>query len=189
MRKILILNGHSGDESLSKHLAGIYKSGAESTGNEVKTINISELDFDPILHQGYKVIQDLEEDLKTFQKDLLWADHFVVVYPTWWGNMPAILKGFFDRVFIPRFAYQRLSKLKYIGLLKGRSARIITTCGAPWYAYFLAGNTHRNVRKNLLGLCGFSPIRVTLIYDAERIPEKRFKKIEDKIYKLGKLGK
>lgn len=44
---------------------------------------------------------ELEEDLVKAQELIRWADHLVFVYPIWWGTMPAVLKGFFDRVFLP----------------------------------------------------------------------------------------
>lgn len=189
MKKVLILNGHTGSESLSKHLSETYKNGALAYGNEVRLMNISEMSFDPVLTEGYKERKELESDLLKFQENVLWADHFVVVYPTWWGNMPAILKGLFDRAFLPGFSYKKVGPTKFEGLLKGKSARIITTCGAPRFAFHLVGNTYTNLKSNTLKLCGFSPIKVSIISSSENIPEDRMNRIEKMVNKLGELVK
>lgn len=96
-KKIVILLGHTDTESASCSLAGAYEEGARSAGHMVKRFNIGEMKFDPVLHHGYRMIQDLEPDLVHFQESLKNADHFVIIYPNWWSGPPAILKGFLVR--------------------------------------------------------------------------------------------
>jgi|SRR3989304_5289898 len=86
-------------------LAEAYIEGAKAAGADIKQLYLGELKFDPILWHGYKEIQELEEDLKMAQEFILWAEHLVFVYPTWWGTIPALLKGFIDRTFLPGFAF------------------------------------------------------------------------------------
>jgi NAD(P)H dehydrogenase (quinone) len=106
MKKVLIIMGHPNKDSFGNSLADVYERGAINANAEIRRINLADLSFDPILHQGYKEIQTFEPDLQKAQQDILWAEHLVFVYPIWWGNLPALVKGFVDRVFLPGFAFK-----------------------------------------------------------------------------------
>ncbi|MDH5389479.1 MAG: NAD(P)H-dependent oxidoreductase, partial [Gammaproteobacteria bacterium] len=105
-KKILVILGHPDEESFCGALAKAYIEGAKDSGNEVHTINLGELKFDPVLWKGYSKIQELEPDLVNAQELMQWSNHIVFIYPNWWGTMPALMKGFFDRAFLPGFAFK-----------------------------------------------------------------------------------
>lgn len=164
--KILLLNGNTEKESFSKSICAAYEEGAKNAGHEINTLHIGDMQFDPVLHEGYHSIQALEPDLVHFQQMVLWANHIVIVYPTWWGGPPAVLKGLFDRSFYSGFAYKYHDKGPFWDkLLKGRSAHLITTMDAPllwyWLAYRSAG-THM-IKNAILKFCGISPVKTTYI--------------------------
>ncbi|MDD4989257.1 MAG: NAD(P)H-dependent oxidoreductase, partial [Candidatus Pacebacteria bacterium] len=146
-----------------------YASGAKSAGHEIRMTKLGNLQFDPILHKGYKVIQELEPDLKKAQEDIAWCDHFVLIYPVWWAGVPALLKGFFDRIWLPGFAYHFkkegfLKGVIWHGSLKGRSARVIVAMdNIPFVARLLFGDITNEIHYGILQFAGFSPVKVTKI--------------------------
>ena len=74
----------SDKDTFSGALASEYEHAAKDAGHNVERLNLGELNFDPILHKGYKEIQELESDLKLVQEKINWADHVVIIYPNWW---------------------------------------------------------------------------------------------------------
>lgn len=187
-KKIFILVGHPDADSMSGALASAYEEGAKQGGHEVRRINLGELAFDPILHKGYKVIQNLEPDLILVQENMKWADHFFLVYPNWWGAMPALLKGMFDRMFLPGFAFKfQKGKFWWDRLLKGRSARVVITMdNHPLVAELLFGNTSNEIKQATLGFAGFSPIRVSRIGPLKFITDAKKECIKKKMICFGK---
>ena len=137
-----------------------YKVKATSAGNEVKEIRLLDLKFDPILRGGYRSEQALESDLVNSQADILWADELVFFFPLWWYAVPAILKGFMDRVLRSGFAF-KYNKGKSLPekLLVGKSAKIVVLSGGPAWFYTVSGNPAINMMSASLKFCGFSPVK------------------------------
>lgn len=164
--KVFILNGNNKKQSLCTSICNAYKEGVEKAGHTAELMFIQDIVFDPILHEGYQVTQSLEPDLVKFQDLVLWADHFVIVYPTWWGGLPAMLKGLFDRSFYSGFAYRyHRTGPWWDKLLKGRTAHIITTMDAPliWYRFaYRSAGTHM-LKNAILKFCGFRPVSTSYI--------------------------
>jgi NAD(P)H dehydrogenase (quinone) len=164
MKKILIINGHPNDNSLNFALAGAYKKGALHAGAEVREITIRDLIFNPNLQSGYQKRTELEPDLLEAWEKIKWAEHLVWVHPVWWGGLPAITKGFIDRLFLPGFAFQyRENSVWWDKLLKGKTAHIITTMDQPaWYYRFMFGQPSINqLKKSTLEFCGVKPVKVS----------------------------
>jgi len=164
MKKILVILGHPSRDSFCHVLAEAYVHAAADAGAELRTLYLGDLKFDPILHEGYRVIQPLEPDLEKAREDIRWAQHLVFVYPSWWGGLPALLKGFVDRAFLPGFGFRFIENAMLPEkLLKGRSARLIVTMDTPpWiYRWFLSAPGHNQLKKCILGFCGISPVKFT----------------------------
>jgi len=163
-RSVLILLGHPDRDSLCGALALRYATAATNAGHAVRLIALGELEFDPVLRHGYRQIQPLEHDLQDARDALAACDHLVLVYPTWWGAMPALLKGFLDRVLLPGFAFRyRRGSVWWDRLLAGRSARVITTLDTPpwYYRWFYRDAGIAQVRATVLKFCGIRPVRVS----------------------------
>lgn len=166
MAKILVVVGHPRRESLCAALAAAYAEAARGSGAEVEVLALADLAFDPVLRGGYAGAQPLEPDLVAAQASIAAASHLVLVYPTWWGAPPALLKGFVDRVLLPGFAFRyREGSSLWDKLLTGRSARLIVTADSPgWWLRFVTGNPAVKMMKtSVLDFCGVSPVRVTLL--------------------------
>jgi putative NADPH-quinone reductase/1,4-dihydroxy-2-naphthoate octaprenyltransferase len=159
---ILIILGHPRRGSFSEALADAYRDGAIDAQMKVKQLILGEMDFEPNVFTVSPRSQPAEADIVNAQEMILWADHLVFVYPTWWGTMPALLKGFLDRVFIPGFAFEELEDTQsWEKLLKGKSAQIITTMDTPkWvYRWIYKNPGHNALGQATLQFCGISPVR------------------------------
>jgi putative NADPH-quinone reductase len=163
MTNILLIEGHPDSTSFNAALAGTYAEGARQAGATVERLQLSALSFDPVLRHGYQQVQALEPDLQRAQEKLLWAQHLVFSYPTWWGTPPALLKGFLDRTLLPGFAFKFDSDSTWQKLLKGRSARLLVTMDFPaWYYRWLFGAPgDKAMAKSTLGFCGVDPVRIS----------------------------
>ena len=156
-RKIFILMGNPDKDTMSGYFAGVYRDSAIKAGYEVRYANLVDLQFDPLLHLGYKVIQPLEPDLLKVQEDIKWADHFVVVFPVWWSGMPSLLKALFERMWLPGFAFHfHKGDMGWDKLLKGKTARIITLSKMhPWAIRFMFGDFTNALKSSILEFSGF----------------------------------
>lgn len=165
-KKILIINGHPNKDSFNFALAEAYKIGAEIAGAEVKEIVVAELQFNPNLKYGYQKRMELEPDLLESWEKIKWADHLVWVHPVWWGGLPAITKGFIDRLFLPGLAFRyRENSVWWDKLLKGKTAHIITTLDQPglFYRFYFGRPSVNQLKRSTLDFCGVKPVKVTYI--------------------------
>ncbi len=188
-RKIFILLGHTDPATLSGALADIYEAAARAAGHEVRRMNLGDMHFDPILHEGYKSIQELEPDLKDFQENLRWAEHFVLFYPTWWSTMPAMLVGLFDRAWLPHYAFNFADHgLTWKKLLKGRTARVVTSSNTqPILLRLMYGSPTTIIRLCLLEFAGIRT-RAIDFGPSERASERTKAKWFRKVERLGRAG-
>lgn len=187
MRTLIIL-GHPDKKSLCAALADNYEKGALEKGGDIARINLYDLSFNLNLKTGYRLTQNLEPDLQEAQRLIRWATHLVFIYPVWWGGMPAILKGFLDRTFLPGFAFkEREHSSGWDKLLAGKTARLIVTSDAPvWSLYLNYFHPAVNMmKKSVLEYCGVSPVNVTSFDSLKEASEKR---IEGIIYKAFRAG-
>ena len=187
-RRILVVQGNPDKSSFCQSLAESYASAARKEGHQVQLVTVSDLKFDPILHHGYRVIQELEPDLKSVQEYFTWAQHIVFVYPTWWGAVPALLKGLLDRMLLPGFAFKyRKNSPLWDKLLSGKTARLIVTSDAPalWNRWVTGDPSVRMMKKTVLEFCGISPVAVTRIGSVKFLDEKKRLKCLSNVAQMG----
>jgi putative NADPH-quinone reductase len=190
MKKICILLGHPNTDTLSGHFASVYEAAAKAAGHEVRRTNIGEMQFDPILHKGYKEIQQLEPDLKKLQEDIKWADHFFLIYPLWWSSMPALLKGLFDRMWLPAFGFRfHKNGMGWDRLLKGRTARVVMLSKEPgWIIQFMFGDFTNEITRAILQFSGFK-VALTEIGGSENLSDGARAGWEKRLAALGAKAK
>jgi NAD(P)H dehydrogenase (quinone) len=101
---------------------------------EVKVHDLYSMNFQPVLGSddfAYFHQKTVAPDVRPLQEDIEWAEYCVVIFPTWWAGMPAILKGYFDRVLTTGFAYSYDAQGNKSVPLKGRKVAIFQTAGTP----------------------------------------------------------
>ena len=188
MKNIVIINGHPDKESFNAALAEAYKKGALQSSQHVTEINVSDLKFNPNLQHGYRKRMELEPDLLEAWEKIKQADHLVWIHPVWWGGLPAILKGFIDRLFLPGFTFKpKENSVWWEKLLTGKTARIITTMDQPgWYYWLVYGRPSINtLKKSTLEFCGVKPVAVSYIGIIKTSDQKQREKWLSKAYQLG----
>ncbi len=191
-KRIALIIGHPDKKSYNFALAKAYKKGAESSGCEIREIIIQDLNFNLNLQFGYRKRTDLEPDLLKSQEILKWANHLVWIYPVWWGSVPAIMKGFLDRVLLPGFAFsKRKDSLWSDKHFTDKSARLICTLDQPswYYKWFYSSPSHKAMKKLTLNFIGVKKVRSTTIGPIRHSKENFRVKWLRKVEKLGQLSK
>lgn len=194
-KKITILVGHPDPgKTLCRTLAEEYRDAAKAAGHEVKLYKLGNLQFDPILHQGYKTIQQLEPDLIELQEAMKWCDHFVLFYPNWWCTMPALLKGMFDRMWLPGFGFNfyKTGIRAHLKLWKrnmhGKTARVFVLSGTqPLIIWLMFGDYTNEIKRGILWFVGFKT-KVSHMGPSEHSPVWLLAMWHRKMQKLGKLA-
>lgn len=158
---VLVILGHPKAGSYCGALAEAYADGARASGQNVELLRVGDVSFDI----NYPLAGDPapEPELERARELVTWADHLVFVFPTWWGTMPALLKGFVDRIFTPGYAFRMKEDGSWDKLLTGKSSHIITTMDTPrWvYRWIYAQPGINGLKKATLQFCGVNPVRAT----------------------------
>lgn len=158
--KNLIIYTHLNPASFTKAIVDEVEKKAIARGEEVKIIDLYAEKFNPILD-----MPDVEhllmggiipEDTKKYQELITWADHLTIVYPMWWAQMPAILKGFIDRVFLHGYAFN-FTENGPVGLLVNKTAQVYISTNTPAAVYEETGMNKAQLRiieQGIFEFCG-----------------------------------
>lgn len=152
--------------------------------------DLYEMKFDPIYNpETHDVLGpdhlSMDPTIRQFQEKIRAHTDFIFIYPTWWGNVPAILKGFYDRVLNAHFAFRYTKYGLPEGLLKGKRALVITTSGSPtWYQWLFKGcRSLRITTTDTLAFCGIRT-RTLLIGSSIRFTDARARIVEQKVARI-----
>ena len=170
MTNIIIIVGHSRAGTFDEALGEAYLRGASAAGHQAKLFVTAKMHFDPVLREGFERVQPLEPDLQAAHDALIGADHLVIIFPLWLGMLPAILKGFLERVVQPDLV-EPARQGKMVKLLAGKSARIIVTMGMPGlvYRWWYGAHALKTLDRHILRFAGVAPVHSTVYGDVEGV--------------------
>ncbi|SJZ32814.1 Putative NADPH-quinone reductase (modulator of drug activity B) [Enhydrobacter aerosaccus] len=192
VRTILILNGHPDAKSkgLCHALATTYGEGAREAGRTVQQLDVAGLDFGFVSSQAEYEKGTPPLDIAAAQDQIRTADHLVVIYPMWLGDMPAILKAFLEQTLRPGFAFTYRPNGFPQKHLTGRSARIIVTMGMPAavYRWFYRAHGLKNLKRNILRFVGFGPVHATLLGSVGTCGKEKIQRRLAEVKELGRRG-
>ncbi|MFN7009005.1 MAG: NAD(P)H-dependent oxidoreductase [Allorhizobium sp.] len=183
-RRFLVVLAHPLPESFAASAAKTVVEALKSRGHEVDLLDLYAEDFDPRLtaaeraaymEPGYQPteVADIVQRLKA-------ADGLVLVFPQWWFNLPAIMKGFIDRIFVPGVAFEHdKAGGRIVPLMTHiRTFWVVTSTGSPWWVVYLyMGNPVRRILKR--GVAAFCAkgvsFRMLAIHDMDRATDDKRK--------------
>ncbi|MBE0368601.1 NAD(P)H-dependent oxidoreductase [Pseudoalteromonas sp. MMG013] len=188
--KCLVVLAHPLDNSLCQHLADKTISHLKSKGYTVTVKDLYAEHFDPVLSKEerasyYQSTFDTQQ-LTTDIAQLTEAQSLVLIFPTWWFGFPAILKGWFDRVWAPGYAYEHASDFGPIKqcLTNLKEMKVVTTLGSPWWVdtFILRTPVKKVLKLALLGACASNcKFQMLSLYKSEQLSQQKIDKFIMKI--------
>jgi len=159
----LIIYAHPNPESLNSQLQQTVVEALQDPQNTIKVRDLYQLGFNAVLSlddiNGQRIGQ-ITDDVKTEQDFIRWAEVITFVYPIWWTGLPAILKGYIDRVFSYGFAY-RYDQGVQKGLLEGKRAVIVNTHGKSHLEYEAVGMDKALSLTSDYGIYSYSGLEIS----------------------------
>ncbi|RTZ66254.1 MAG: flavodoxin family protein [Aquificaceae bacterium] len=172
----LIVYTHPNPTSFNHAILDNISEGLKKAGHDVRIKDLYKENFDPVLHaEDLAKLQtgDIPERIGKQQEDLLWAEGLVFIYPLWWFDRPAMLKGWFDLVLTNGLAFEYSDK-GVRGLLKHKKALVIITAGGS-KQYFIDTDAlqliHRPVTDGTLSFCGINDVTHRIYYDVANLSD------------------
>jgi NAD(P)H dehydrogenase (quinone) len=177
--KILLVSARPVEDSYNVALRQAALAALTRAGHQVDHLDLYAEGFDPVLGReerlGYHEVPANQVPVKPYVDRLLAAEALVFVFPVWCFGVPAILKGFFDRVFLPGVTFKLGSDgIARPGLTHVKHVVGITSYGRPWWvATFLMGNPPQRQIMNYFRLITGGRARRTWLahYDMNRATE------------------
>lgn len=188
--RLLLVHAHPVPTSFAASMRDAVLRGLAAAGHEVRVVDLYAENFEPRLSRQERIDYQDETKNTALVEDhiahIKWAEGMVFIFPTWWYGLPAILKGWFDRVFAPGVAFHMADGGKVIrpALTNIRLLVGITSCGSPWWFAKYVGEPHRRIiMRGIHALCARRCRRVWMAHfkmdsstEAER--SRYLKKIE-----------
>ncbi len=165
--RALVVYCHPAEGSFTSAVRDLVMAKLAAAGAEVRLADLYARDFQPVLsREDWRVYIEGPGNREAVARDLddvRWADTLIFIYPTWWYGLPAMLKGWLERVFLPGVAFllpdERHRTIRP-GLTHVRRLGVFTTCGASrWLTWVVGSPGKRTILRGIGLLC--SPRRRT----------------------------
>lgn len=159
--RALVVYCHPKPESFTAAVRALVVARLEARGAEVRQHDLYAEGFDPVLSpaewEGYLDEASNRAPVARQAADVAWCDTLIFVYPTWWYGLPALLKGWLDRVLLPGVAFvmpKGPGETIGPGLLQITRLGVFTTCGASWWLTRIVGAPgRRTLLRGVRALC------------------------------------
>lgn len=161
--KHLIIYSHPNPASFNHAILETARKALEANGGEVAVRDLYAVNFDPALKgSDFEMLMsgNVPADINKEQDYIRWADNMVFIYPIWWVGMPAMIKGYIDRVFTPGFAFS-IGANGIEKLLTGKKGVIFNTQGQPGEYYEACGMFDSLKKTSDFGIFEFCGIDIT----------------------------
>jgi putative NADPH-quinone reductase len=157
--RALVIHCHPKEGSFTSAVRDTVLARLAARGAEVRVIDLYARGFDPTLSraewEGYVDTPANRDPVAWDVEALQWADTLIFVYPTWWYALPALLKGWLDRVFLPDVAFLMPAGPNETirpGLTNIHRLGVFTTCGASWWLTAYVGSPGKRMLLRGIGL-------------------------------------
>ncbi|WP_261841460.1 NAD(P)H-dependent oxidoreductase [Aliamphritea ceti] len=186
----LVVVAHPLENSLCKYLTEKTITHLKKKGYQVTVKDLYNEGFNPVLSKAEResYYQNMFDDhqVNSDIKQLKQVECLVLIFPTWWFSFPAILKGWFDRVWAPGHAYEHASDYGPIKqcLNNLKEMKVITTLGSPWWvdAFVLRKPVKKILKLALLGACATNcKFKMLSLYNSEKLSKEKINKFVDRI--------
>ncbi|QLF69127.1 NAD(P)H-dependent oxidoreductase [Peteryoungia desertarenae] len=182
-RRFLVVLAHPLPESFAASAALTVAEALQAKGHAVDLIDLYAEDFDPRLspreraaymQPGYQPDADVAQLVERLKA----ADGLILVFPQWWFNLPAMMKGFIDRVFVPGVAFDHdANGGRLIPLLTQiRTFWVVTSTGSPWWIVhlYMGSPVKRILKRGVAAFCAKKlDFRIFSLHDMDRITERK----------------
>ena len=168
MSRITLIQGNpdASEHHYCHALSDAYIGAAKLAGHEVRFVDVAGLDFPLLRSRTDWESNPTPPGLEAAKRDILWADHLVILFPLWLGTMPALLKGFFEQVLrLPVFKAGEKPDRELTKPLRGKSVRIVVTMGMPAFIFrwYFGAHGLKVLERSILAFVGAGPIRSTVV--------------------------
>jgi NAD(P)H dehydrogenase (quinone) len=188
--KVLVIYAHPNPKSFNHAILEEFTRGLEDGGHMHEIVDLYAIDFDPRVRleelaqfSGGQVAKDALDQ----QQKVASADALAFIHPMWGWSIPAILKGWLERIFSYGFAY-RQSEKGMEGLLKHSKALVLSTAGGPeeYYRSFGYFDAHKKIANGFFNPSGINNVEYTCFYTVSAVADEERKKYLETAYHLGK---